>query len=196
MFRVFLSYRRDDSSGYAGRLYDGLTADPAGDGGFAPEQIFRDIDTIKPGFDFRPPIREAVASCSVMLALIGKHWLNAVDENGVRRLDKPNDWVRFELEEALERQHIPVVPLLVGGARLPSETDLPASLEALASRQVFELSDTRWHHDVGRLITFLKDQGYEEFKAFARDVVLKQDPQFFDPARRAADIIGRLNEEE
>ena len=59
----------------------------------------------------------------VVLALIGKHWLNSVDENGVRRLDKPNDWVRFELEEALGRQHIPVIPLLVQGARLPSEND-------------------------------------------------------------------------
>jgi hypothetical protein len=181
MFRIFMSYRREDSSGYAGRLYDGLIAPTGGEAGFAPAQIFKDIDTLKPGFDFRPPIREALSDCHVVLALIGKHWLNATDDVGVRRLDKPNDWVRFELEEALNRQHIPVVPLLVQGARLPSEGELPESLEALASRQVFEMSDTRWHHDLGRLVSFLKDEEKrQEFNAFARGVILEQHPGFFD----------------
>jgi hypothetical protein len=196
VFRIFLSYRRDDSSGYAGRLYDGLTSGPAGDGVFAERQIFMDIDTIEPGVDFRRVLIEALSSCSVVLALVGKHWVNAVDEHGHRRLDKPNDFVRLELEQALERS-IPIVPLLVQNARMPSESELPQSLEDFASRNAFELSDTRWRYDLEKLLTWLKrqEQQSEEFRAFARDAVSKADPEFFDPARRAADIMRDLNED-
>ena len=111
-----------------------------------------DIDTIPPGADFGRVVEDRISSSDVVLALIGKHWLSATDTDGRRRLDKPEDWVRLELESALNRADVRVIPTLVGGADPPSSDDLPAGLEALARRHAFELSDARWPHDVEHLV--------------------------------------------
>jgi hypothetical protein len=109
MARIFLCYRRDDSGGYAGRLYDRLGQR------FGHDNLFMDIDTIAPGLDFVEAIEKAVGTCDVLLAVIGRQWLTSTDSQGQRRLDNPEDFVRLEIVTALVRQ-IRVIPVLVGGA--------------------------------------------------------------------------------
>lgn len=145
---IFISYRRDDSSGHAGRLFDGLSAR------FGEEQVFMDIDQIEPGEDFVQVIESAVGSCEILIALIGRNWLASRDESG-RRLDNPNDFVRLEITAALVRG-IPVIPVLVQGARMPRPQDLPEDLSALSRRHALELSDLRWKHDVDQLTGVLE----------------------------------------
>ena len=107
--RIFISYRRGDTSATAGRLFDRL------EGRFGVGSVFMDVDTIEPGLDFVEVIGGAVGSCDVLLALIGARWLGAVDEHGRRRLDDPDDFVVLEITTALERG-IRVIPVLVDGA--------------------------------------------------------------------------------
>ena len=145
---IFISYRRDDSAGHAGRLFDRLSAH------FGDGQIFMDIDHIEPGADFAQAIEEAVGSCEVLIALIGQDWLASADEAG-RRLDNPNDFVRLEISAALARG-VRVIPLLVQGARMPRPQDLPEDLSALSRRNALELSDARWKYDVDQLIAALE----------------------------------------
>lgn len=150
---IFLSYRRrGESAGYAGHLADELRDR------FGPEQLFRDIDTIPPGQDFVKVIAGAVGACDVLLALIGPDWLTAKDPSGRRRLDDPDDFIRHEIAAALSRD-IPVIPVLVGGATMPTAADLPEPLKALARRQASELSDARWDFDVQKLIAAIKRAG-------------------------------------
>src|SRR5579862_959179 len=115
---IFVSYRRQESSHLAGRLYDRL-ADR-----FGEDQMFMDVDTIEPGVDFAEEIFRAVASCKVLLAIIGPSWLTATDANGRRRLDDPDDIVRLEIEAALGRS-VRVIPILIEGAVMPTRQDLP-----------------------------------------------------------------------
>jgi len=131
-FRVFLSYRRADSSGHAGRIYDGIT-------NRHPDwQVFIDVDTIEPGVDFVDVVEEAVGSCDVLVAVIGKSWLNSDTPTGPRMHDE-RDFVRLEIDTALKRQ-IRVIPVLVQGAQMPSTDDLPDGTKALARRNAIELS--------------------------------------------------------
>lgn len=149
MAKIFINYRRDDSAGYAGRLYDRLTAH------FGPDHVFMDIDQIEPGEDFVEVIQEKLKAVQVAVALIGKQWLDITDAAGQRRLDNPEDWVRLEIEALLARK-IRVIPLLVGGANAPNSSRLPGSLVALARRQAHEVSDRRFHDDVNKLIRVLE----------------------------------------
>jgi hypothetical protein len=142
--RIFLSYRRDDSSGYAGRLYDRLCQH------FGRDNLFMDIDTISPGSDFVEAIKDAVGSCDVLLAVIGRQWLTSTDPLGQRRLDNPEDFVRLEIMTALAR-NIRMIPVLVGGATMPHPTELPAVLQALARRQALVVGD-HFYPDVDHLI--------------------------------------------
>jgi hypothetical protein len=142
--RIFISYRRDDSRGYAGRLQGDLSRR------YSDEHVFRDIE-IPPGADFGEYITGLVDKCNVVLAIIGPGWLDARDREGERRIDKPDDWVRLEIERALARDGVEVIPVLVDGARLPPREELPESLLALRRRNAFELSDRRWDYDVAQL---------------------------------------------
>jgi TIR domain len=151
MRAVFISYRRDDSEGQAGRLYDDL-ARHFGDG-----SVFMDVAGIDPGLDFRKVIDKHVSSCGVLLCLIGPAWLDAKDENGRRRLDNPLDFVRLETAAALKRD-IPVVPVLVAKARMPSAEQLPDDLKELAYRNGVELTHARWDTDVQVLVKALQRQ--------------------------------------
>jgi hypothetical protein len=110
--RIFVSYRRDDASGHAGRLYADLIAQ-------FPADAFRDIDSLEYGLDFVQEIDELVGSAEVLIAVIGQGWGAAVDESGHRRLDEPDDFVRLEVGGAL-RRNIRVIPVLVGGAKMPT----------------------------------------------------------------------------
>src|SRR5258705_4256034 len=113
MRRLFINYRRQDSEGHVGRLYDHLVQhfDPAG--------VFMDVDSIEPGADFIKTLQDAIAAADVLLAVIGPHWLTIADEKGERRLDQWDDFVRIEIAAAIQRGKL-VIPVLVGGATMPS----------------------------------------------------------------------------
>jgi hypothetical protein len=143
--KVFINYRREDTAPYAGRLYDRLTAH------FGQDQVFIDIDQIEPGEDFVEAINRKVATCDVAIITIGPNWLRATDASGKRRLDDAEDFVRMEIVAALQRK-IRVVPVLVGGAQMAGRHDLPEALAPLSRRNAIELSETRFHADVNRLI--------------------------------------------
>lgn len=141
---IFVSYRRDDAAGFAGRIADELERR------FGDVEVFRDVDDIASGEDFVRRLNQALQSCRVLIAVIGKSWLAARNANGVRRLDDPNDFVRQEIGAALGRD-VRVIPVLVDGMQMPDEKDLPDALKALARRQAHEISDSRWDYDIGRL---------------------------------------------
>src|SRR5512132_1599066 len=147
--RVFISYRRQESSGLAGRLYDRLTA-RLGD-----DQVFMDVDTIALGVDFAEVITQAVSTCEVLLAIIGPTWLTATDEDGQRRLDDPDDIVRIEIAAALERD-IRVIPILVEGAVMPRRQQLPETLAALAHRNALVLRHESFRSDADRLLAAIE----------------------------------------
>lgn len=141
MGSIFISYRRSDSAGESGRLSDDLIAR------FGTSHIFMDVDAIQPGIDFRKAIRENVGKCRVLLAVMGPDWLEARGKDGSRRLDNENDYVRLEIATALGRE-VPVVPVLVRGARMPKADQLPDDLRELAYRNSVELTHARWKSDV------------------------------------------------
>ncbi len=146
---IFISYRRHDSAGEAGRLVDSLKQY------FKEEEIFIDIDTIQPGLDFSDVIESSLNTCDVLLALIGPNWLALQSPDGARRLDNPDDFIRLEIAEALKRK-IRVIPVLVDGATLPEGTQLPEDLRGLVRRQAYEISNKRWKFDVDELVKSLK----------------------------------------
>jgi hypothetical protein len=144
---IFISYRRNESSDVTGRIYDRLINH------YRKESIFKDVDSIPLGVDFRKRLADSVGQCRVLLAIIGKDWLGA---EGGGRLDDPRDFVRIEIESALER-NIPIVPLLVQGARMPREEDLPRSLQALVYYNAISIRpDPDFHQDMTRLIKGLE----------------------------------------
>lgn len=147
--KIFISYRRDDSADVTGRIYDRLVAQ------FGRENIFKDVDSIPFGVDFKEHLTEAVQQCAIQLVVIGRDWLNITDVNGRRRLDDPRDFVRIEVEAALSRK-IPVIPLLVMNAAMPDEEHLPSSLASLAYRNGTAIRrDPDFHNDMTRLINGL-----------------------------------------
>src|SRR5262245_6738119 len=124
---IFVSYRREDTAQAAGRLSDRLRDR------FGAKRIFIDVESIGLGLDFVEVITKALGSCDLLLALIGNEWLTVVDDEGRRRLDDEHDYVRIEIEAALQR-NIRVVPILVDGARMPRTEELPQGLHALVRR--------------------------------------------------------------
>jgi hypothetical protein len=149
MRAIFISYRRDDAEGQAGRLFDDLVSH------FGEGAVFMDVAGIEPGTDFRRAIDAHVASCGVLLAVIGKSWLDAKDESGRRRLEDAGDFVRLETASALKRD-IPVVPVLVQDAKMPRAEQLPSDLKELAYRNGVELTHARWDSDVQVLVKTLE----------------------------------------
>lgn len=145
---VFISYRRSDSGGWAGRLFDHLSMR------FGKDLVFQDFDDIKPGTDSLEVIRTAIKVCDVVLVLIGPHWLK--DAEGRRRLDNPQDVLRMEISEALEGEKT-VIPILLGGASMPSTENLPDPIKSLSRQHAVEVTDSRWDYDVGRLIERLRE---------------------------------------
>jgi len=146
---IFISYRRDESAGYAGRIADSFEEH------FGEDIIFRDIDSLEPGLDFAEAIEHAVDSSEVLIAVIGKNWLTATDAAGQKRLENPDDYVRTEIATALKR-NIRVIPLLIQGAAMPSASELPDDLAPLSRRNAFEIHDSSWRDDMRRLVTALE----------------------------------------
>ncbi len=147
---VFISYRRTDNPDAVGRLYDRLAAE------FGKTRVFKDVDSIPLGQDFRGHLNEVVGDCAAVLAIVGPKWIDIRNEEGKRRLEDPDDFVRVELEAALARK-IPVVPVLVGHAPMPPISQLPTSLSSLAFRQSIEVRpDPDFHNDATRLVSALR----------------------------------------
>jgi TonB family protein len=145
---IFVSYRRSDSQGEAGRLFDDLVKN------FGEDTVFMDVAAIEAGRDFRKAIEEGVTKCGVLLVVIGLEWVEAKDEHGARRLNDPADFVRIETASALKRD-IPVIPVLVRGAKMPTAEQLPEELKELAFRNCIELTHARWKSDIQLLVEAL-----------------------------------------
>jgi TIR domain len=159
---VFISYRRQDAPGYAGRLYDALATR------FGDARVFMDVGAIEPGADFGQRIDEALESCDVLLAVIGPRWATVTGADGQRRLAEPDDFVSLEVGTALKRSDVKVIPVLVDGATMPAQHELPQALTALGRRQALELSDGRWRYDVERLIATVEPVLERDVEAWTR----------------------------
>jgi hypothetical protein len=166
MARIFISYRRGDSAGHSGRLFDRLRA------AYGDDRVFMDVTGIEAGIDFVDAIDAAVGSCDVLLAVIGPEWLSSTGSDGKRRLDDPNDFVRVEIGSALRRD-VRVIPVLVDDAEMPTADALPEDIRRLARRQAVELRDKRWDADIEDLIAVigkvLGQAGLQSAKAVPRD---------------------------
>ena len=145
MSGIFISYRREDGAAHAGRLYDRLSAR------FGADQVFMDVDDIPPGADFASQIDAKVGSCDAMVVVIGKNGLMTRNAAGQLRLSDPNDFVGLEVSLALQR-NILVIPVLVGGARVPKAEELRADLRELARRNAVTLNDQDFQRDADVLI--------------------------------------------
>ena len=142
--RVFISYRREDTQWFAGRLADSLSSY------FGDKRVFRDVDGIKGGADFGDVIRGTLKQTDATIILIGEKWLSVENDQGESRLNQPDDWVAQEVVTALDAG-IPVYPVLVGNTPMPRSSELPESLQPLLSFNAISISDNRWENDVKRL---------------------------------------------
>lgn len=157
MPKIFISYRRDDSGKDSGRIYDRLIQ------AFGEDNVFKDVDDIPLGSDFRQVIIEEMSKCDTVIVIIGQKWLTITDKNGNRRLDNPTDFVRIEVETALANPNLLVVPVRVDNASMPAETELPHSLQSLVYRNAAIVrDDPDFHTDLNRLIRGI--QAYEDEK--------------------------------
>jgi hypothetical protein len=147
--KVFLCYRRDDSAAFTGRVQDRVEQE------FGRDLLFMDVDAIPLGVNFVTALHEAVAECEVLLAVIGPNWVEARDDTGARRLDDPNDFVRIEIGAALQRS-IPVIPILLDGAKVPKANQLPEELKELPMRNWLEVDHASFHSDLDKLVRGLK----------------------------------------
>jgi TIR domain-containing protein len=146
---VFISYRRCDAGPYARLLQVRLGQRLPG------TAVFMDLDSIEVGTDFAEAIKTGVASCRVLIALIGARWASVTDGDGRRRLDDPDDYVRFEIRTALERR-ARVIPVLVDGATMPHRQQLPDDLATLARLNPLQMSYDRYEYDEGRLMAIVE----------------------------------------
>ena len=154
--KIFISYRRDDSAAMAGRLHDRLAEK------FGEANLFIDVDNMPAGADFVKYLSKQVESCDLFLCTVGPNWLNAKDEDGKRRLDQPDDYVRVEIAAALNRD-IPVIPVLIDGARMPKARELPEDIAALPRRNAVEVRSSHFRGDADDLThkigEILKEKG-------------------------------------
>jgi len=194
MLNVFLSYRREDSAGYTGRLNDRFVER------WGEARVFFDLDTIAPGEDFVEAIDRTLAQCEVMILVIGPRWLTATEPDGRRRIDEPADYHRIEVERALQRG-IRIIPALVGGARMPGEAQLPEALKKLARRNAVEISDKRFRYDADQLsdeVDRILEKAQAAAQAQARDDAARLEEarraEAQEKARRAADEQRRQDE--
>jgi hypothetical protein len=148
--KIFINYRRGDDPGNTGRLFDRLQE------AFRPEELFMDVDSIKPGLDFVKVLEEQVSQCDILLAVIGHNWIDLRDQSGARRLDDPEDFVRIEIAAALA-QGKRVIPVLVGEARMPRSNELPEPIKPLARRQAVRLTHERFRADMQGVVRALQE---------------------------------------
>jgi TIR domain len=146
---IFISYRREDAAGYARAIYDRVARH------FSEERVFMDVDAIQPGLPFDEAIEKAVGQCEILLALIGRNWLTQGTGAGPR-INDPKDYVRMEIATALSR-NVRVIPVLLDGAKMPNEEELPEPLRALSRRHAIEMSHSSFKSDVEGLISAVRN---------------------------------------
>jgi hypothetical protein len=178
--RIFVNYRREDSAGFARQLHKDLAAR------FGEERVFRDVG-IEPGADYIEDIEQVMNDVEVCLVLIGRNWINAADASGRRRLDDPRDLLRLEIESALIRDDVRVIPVLLDGAPMPGEHELPEGLRRLARRNASLLTDRGWEDDVRRLSNSLRSALGESTLRHER--VVKSPESHASPPRAGSDPL-------
>jgi len=146
--RIFINYRRDDSRADSGRLYDRLSA-------HFPGKVFRDVASLEPGVEWHDAIARVIGQSDACIVVIGRDWLNITNANGERRLNDPRDTVRQEIVAALERK-MRIFPVLVGGAKMPTEEELPPDLHSLCRRNALEITEQDWDEDLRKLISAME----------------------------------------
>lgn len=193
MPQIFLSYRRSDNSYAVQSLSEKLQQH------FGENSVFLDVDAIPLGVDFRESIGNGVGQCDVLIAIIGDEWIRAVDERGNRRLDDPSDFVRIEIESALKR-NIPVIPVLVDKAEMPSENDLPPSIQSIVYRNATELRagrDLRQHFEllIKGLESIFSRKKLPDAKAISEDTVPDSTPaKVSDKAGAPSEILKEIQD--
>jgi formylglycine-generating enzyme required for sulfatase activity len=183
---VFISYRRVDTSGYAGRLYDRLSER------FGEDNIFMDVERLDPGVNFVDAIQDAVRSCDVLVALIGPRWLTVQDRGGGRRLDNPEDFVRLEIATALEHG-VYVIPILVENAEMPRSDQLPGALQGLTHRNALRIRHERFNADAYKLVSCIEKHFRKEKQRKRKERISRR--KFTDWFKRIPDwgkIVGGL----
>ncbi len=143
--KIFINYRREDTSGYSGRIFDSLSYE------FGEDNIFIDVTKINTGTDFTEAITQALDKCDYFLILIGNTWLSCKDDSGNLRIDNPDDFVRKEIKLAITKK-IKIIPILLEDTRMPLAKELPADIQEMCKWQAIEISDSRWKYDVDKLI--------------------------------------------
>ena len=146
---IFINYRREDSGGQARALLYALERS-------FPDQVFMDVKGLEPGVNYLEEIERTVGSCRAVLVLIGRNWAALKDSAGRRRLDDPRDVVALEIGAALARREVLVIPVLVAGAALPVEEELPEPLRGLLQRQCIQLTEQDWDYNVSQLVETLR----------------------------------------
>ncbi|HEX5151682.1 MAG TPA: toll/interleukin-1 receptor domain-containing protein [Parafilimonas sp.] len=144
-FKIFINYRREDTSGYAGRMFDSLAEE------FGEGNIFIDVTKIDTGTDYTDVITRALDLSSYFLILIGNTWMDCKDASGNRRLDNPEDFVRKEIRLAIEKKTT-IIPVLLEDTNMPSPENLPEDIREICKWQAIEVTDTRWKYDIDKLI--------------------------------------------
>ena len=190
---VFICYRREDSGGYAGRIYDRLAKR------LGRKNVFIDVDNIPPGLDFVDVLSERVGACTALIAIIGRDWVSIADKENRRRIDDPHDFVHIEIAAALDRG-IRVIPVLVENATMPRAEDLPDSLKKLSRRQGIEVSLARFDTDVRKLTRALEEEVRQRKVAEAERAAREGEPAKVEGrnerARQLAEIEARWAIEE
>jgi hypothetical protein len=180
MATIFISYRRDDTADVCGRIYDRL------EGHFGTPNVFKDVDSIPAGADFREALERMVERCDVLLAVIGPKWAGPLYADGRRRIDLPGDFVRTEIELAMKRA-IPILPVLVYDARMPAPETLPPSVAPLAYRNALTVrSDPDFRRDMERVIRSIETLGVGD----VAPVPVAPPPQPEPSQRRPAQATG------
>jgi formylglycine-generating enzyme required for sulfatase activity len=174
--KIFINYRRGDDPGFTQALLARLEQ------AFSSEQLFMDVDSIPAGTDFVHILDEQVAQCDILLAVVGKNWIEARDETGARRLDSPDDFVRLEIESAL-KQGKRVIPVLVHDARMPRADELPQAISGLARRHAVRLTHERFRSDAHGLVKAIQ-HALEEVEA-ARQAQIEEQRRREEVAARA-----------
>jgi pterin-4a-carbinolamine dehydratase len=152
---AFISYRRQDSAGAARWLYSALQRT------FGPETVFMDVEGIRASDDWAAQIQDALERATLLIAVVGPHWLRIADEFGRRRLDRDDDWVRNEISDAIRRR-LPIIPVLLSKTPLPAKEALPEPLQRLGEREAFDLRDTSWERDIAALMKTIEDLGFQK----------------------------------
>ena len=168
MAAVFISYRREDSKGFTGALVRELKER------FGADNVFIDYEDIEGGIVFPIRLDEAVKSCTVFIAIIGKKWIDAQNEQGKRRLDDPHDFVRQEIAKGLERNKR-IIPVLIDGAKMPEAEQLPEDLKPLTAHNALVLTNQHWDEDVARLTDHIKEGLYATGIQQAASAILSSD---------------------